>query len=142
VDDNIIYTPDQLNTFFATPKTVSPSNTKFDSALDSTTEKFSTTHQIRSNAILTYYRTSPMSLTPTVLMLSSDPSSWKLSKTMPVVKTLKTNNPGRLSDYSSIIILPALSKAMEIIMRDQINSTSIGLWIKPQHNQNPPKNNE
>jgi hypothetical protein len=39
VDDNIIYTPDQLNTFFATPQTVRPKNTDFDSAYESSTEE-------------------------------------------------------------------------------------------------------
>jgi hypothetical protein len=35
-EDNIIYTPNQLNTFFATPhQTIRPSNTDFDSANDS-----------------------------------------------------------------------------------------------------------
>jgi hypothetical protein len=36
--DNIIYTPDQFNTFFATPQTIRPSNTDFDFANDSPAE--------------------------------------------------------------------------------------------------------
>jgi hypothetical protein len=40
LEDNITYTPDQLNTFFATPQTVRPSNTDFDSAYDSPTNEF------------------------------------------------------------------------------------------------------
>jgi hypothetical protein len=40
VDKKIIYTADQLSTFFATPQTVRPSNTDFDSAYDSPTEEF------------------------------------------------------------------------------------------------------
>jgi hypothetical protein len=34
----------------------------------------------------------------------------------------KTNGPGSLSDYSPISILLALSKAMEVIMRNQITA--------------------
>jgi hypothetical protein len=60
--DNIIYTPDQLNTFFATPQAIIPSNTDFNSAFDSPTDEFAviniceleiynTIHQIRSNAV-------------------------------------------------------------------------------------------
>jgi hypothetical protein len=60
--DNIIHTPEQLNSFFATPQTVRPSNTDFDSAYDSPTEEFAfintfelevynAFHQIMSNAI-------------------------------------------------------------------------------------------
>jgi hypothetical protein len=62
VDDNIIYTPDQLNTFFVTPQTVTLSDKHFDSAYDSPTEEFAftntfelevynATNKIRSNAI-------------------------------------------------------------------------------------------
>jgi hypothetical protein len=68
---------------------------------------------------------------------------------MPVAKT---TDPDSLSDYRPICTLPALSKAMEIIMRNQITlhierngmdeSTSIRLQIKPQHNHSPLKNNE
>jgi hypothetical protein len=47
------------------------------------------------------------------------PASRKLSKIMPVAKT---NNPGSLSDYRPISILSALSKAIDIIMRNQITA--------------------
>jgi hypothetical protein len=40
VDDNFIYTPDQLNTFFAIPKTVRPNNTGFDSTYNFLTGEF------------------------------------------------------------------------------------------------------
>jgi hypothetical protein len=60
--DDINYTLDPLNTFFATPHTVRPSNTDFDSAYDSPTEEFAfiitfelevynAMDQIRSNAV-------------------------------------------------------------------------------------------
>jgi hypothetical protein len=39
----------------------------------------------------------------TILMSSSYPASWKFSKIMPVAKT---NDPGSLSDYRPISILP------------------------------------
>jgi hypothetical protein len=52
-------------------------------------------------------------------MSSNYPASWRLSKIMPVAKT---NDPGSLSDYRPICILPALSKAMEIIMRNQVTA--------------------
>jgi hypothetical protein len=62
VSDNIIYTQDQLNTFFATPQAIRPSNTDFNSASDSPTDEFAfintfelevynAIRQIRSNAV-------------------------------------------------------------------------------------------
>jgi hypothetical protein len=58
VDDNISYTPDQLNTFFVTPQTVKSSNTDFDSAYEEFAfintfelEVYNAVHQIRSNAV-------------------------------------------------------------------------------------------
>jgi Reverse transcriptase (RNA-dependent DNA polymerase) len=45
------------------------------------------------------------------------PTAWKRSKIVPVAKV---KNPGWLKDYRPISILPALSKALENIMKDQI----------------------
>jgi hypothetical protein len=119
VDDNNIYNPDQLNTFFATPQTVRLSNTDFDSAYDSSTEElafintfelevYNAIHQIMSNAIgadgvpikflkiiLPHILPYASHVSNAVLMSSSYPASWKLSKIMPVAKT---NDPGSLSD--------------------------------------------
>jgi hypothetical protein len=169
VGDKIIYTPDQLNTFFATPQTVRPSNIDFDSAYDSPTEEFdfintfemedyNVIHQNRSNAsgadgvpikfrkiILPHILPYVNHVFNNVLMSSSYPASWKLSKIMPVAKT---NNPGSLSGYRAISILPALSKAMEIIMRNQItahikrNGMMDRLQSGFRSNHSPPKNNE
>jgi hypothetical protein len=153
VDDKIIYTPDQLNTFFATPQTVRPSNIDFDSAYDSPTEEFSfintfelevynVIHQIRSNA-------SGADGVPIKLLKII------LPKILPYVSQRRgnyqkswTNNPGSLSDYRYISILPALSKAMEIIMRNQItghierNGMMGRLQSGFRSNHSPPKNNE
>jgi hypothetical protein len=143
VDDNIIYTPDQLNTFFATPHTVRPSNTDFDSAYDSPTEEFAfintfelevhnAIHQIRSNAIgadgvpikflkssfLTYYRSSPTPLIPSLCHPASQRRrNYQKLCQWPRPTILVVPRICRL-----IIILPALSKAMEIIMRNQITA--------------------
>jgi Reverse transcriptase (RNA-dependent DNA polymerase) len=47
------------------------------------------------------------------------PDAWKTSKIVPVAKV---KDPGELKDYRPISILAALSKALELIMRDQIVS--------------------
>jgi Reverse transcriptase (RNA-dependent DNA polymerase) len=47
------------------------------------------------------------------------PSAWNFSKIVPVAKI---KDPCRLEDYRPISILPALSKALEKIMKDQIVS--------------------
>jgi hypothetical protein len=119
LNDNIIYIPDQLNTFLATPQTVRPSITDFDSAHDFTEEfpfidtfelieVYNAIHQIRAYAIgadgvpIKFLKIILPHILPyvthgsnTVLMSSSYPASWKLSKIMPVAKT---NDPGGLSD--------------------------------------------
>jgi hypothetical protein len=111
-----IYIPDQLNTFFATPQTVWPSYTDFDSAYDSPTEElafintfelliYNYIDQIRSNGIVAdvvpikFQKIILPHILPyvtyvfnTVLTSSSYPASWKLSKSMPVAK----NNDSRL----------------------------------------------
>jgi hypothetical protein len=89
-------------------------------------------HQIRSNAIgadgvtIKFLKIILPQIVPyvthvfnTVLMSSSYPALWKLSKIMPVAKT---NDPGSLSNYKPISILVALSKTMEIIMRNQVTA--------------------
>jgi hypothetical protein len=115
VDDNINYTPDQLNTFFATPKTVRLGNTDSDSANDSPTEEFAfintfelkvynAIHQIRSNAI------GADSLTLKFLKII-------LPHILPYVTHvfntifMSSSYSGNLSDYRPIRIFPALSKA-------------------------------
>jgi hypothetical protein len=124
VNDNIIYTPDQLNTLFATPQTVRPNNTDFaeEFAFINTfeLEVYNATHQIRSNTIgaeavpIKFLKIIFPHILPhvthvfnTVIMSSCYPAPWKLSKIMPVAKT---NDPGSLSDYRPISILPAFSK--------------------------------
>jgi hypothetical protein len=160
-DDNNIYTQDQLNTFFATPQTVRPSNTDFDSAYELAfintfeLEVYNGIHQIRSNAIgadsvpikflqiiLNHILPYVTHVFNTVRMSSSYPASWKLSIIMPVART---NDPGRLSDYRPISILPALSKAMEVIMRNQIaahigrNGMMSRLQSRFRSNHGPPQ---
>jgi Reverse transcriptase (RNA-dependent DNA polymerase) len=53
----------------------------------------------------------------TILTSSIFPDAWKVSKILPIPKK---KNPSELSDYRPISILPALSKAIEVLMRDQI----------------------
>jgi hypothetical protein len=55
--------------------------------------------------------------THTVLTCSYFPVAWKMSKILPVSKIL---NPGELRDYRLISVLPALSKALEVVMRVQM----------------------
>jgi hypothetical protein len=54
----------------------------------------------------------------TILTTSKFPMAWKISN---IVSIAKKNEPVTLSDYyRSISILPALSKAMEVIVKRQI----------------------
>jgi Reverse transcriptase (RNA-dependent DNA polymerase) len=55
----------------------------------------------------------------TILTTSMFPKSWKISKIIPIAKVKNPSSPG---DYPSISILPSLSKASEIMMKDQILS--------------------
>jgi hypothetical protein len=121
-------------------------------------EVYNSIHQIRSNAIsaddvpirfqkiiLSHILRYVTHVFNTVLMSSSYPASWKFSKIMPVTKT---NDPGSLSDYRPISILPALSKAMKMIMRNQItahierNGMMSLLQSGFRSNHSPPKNNK
>jgi hypothetical protein len=53
----------------------------------------------------------------TVLTCSIFPDAWKVSKILPIPKI---PNPGELRDYRPISVLPSLSKALEVVMRDQM----------------------
>jgi hypothetical protein len=53
----------------------------------------------------------------TVLTCSIFPEAWKLSKILPV---LKIPSPGELRDYRPISVLAALSKPLEVLMRDKM----------------------
>jgi hypothetical protein len=53
----------------------------------------------------------------TVLTCSIFPDACKMSKIMPLPKI---PNPGELRDYRPISMLPLLSKALEVVMRDQL----------------------
>jgi hypothetical protein len=53
----------------------------------------------------------------TVLTSSSFLAEWKISKIVPIPKK---SDPTKLGDNRPISILPVLSKAMEIVMWDQM----------------------
>jgi Reverse transcriptase (RNA-dependent DNA polymerase) len=53
----------------------------------------------------------------TVLTTSTFPNTWKISKIIPIAKIKNPSVPG---DYRPISILPSLSKALEILMKEQI----------------------
>jgi hypothetical protein len=53
----------------------------------------------------------------TILTKSLFPKTWKISKDLPISKV---KNPCSLSDYRPISIFPSLSKALEVVMKDQI----------------------
>jgi hypothetical protein len=52
----------------------------------------------------------------TVLISSSFPAEWNISKIVPFTKR---SDPTELGDYRPINVLPVLSKVMEIVMQDQ-----------------------
>jgi hypothetical protein len=55
----------------------------------------------------------------TILTTYMCPKSWKISKVIPIVKLQSPSSPG---DYRPISILPSLSKALEMLIKDQILS--------------------
>jgi hypothetical protein len=78
-------------------------------------EVFNAIYQTKFNTIiLTHILPYVIHIFNSILTASSFPMSWKLSKVMPVAKN---NDLSGLSDYRPIGILPALSKAVVIIMR-------------------------
>jgi hypothetical protein len=130
---NIIYTPDKLNTFLATPQTVRPPTEEFAFINTFEMEVYNALHQIRANAIDADgvpIKFQKITLTYILPYVTSYPAPWKLSKIMP------------------ISILPALSKVMEIIMRNQITAhiERSGMMSRLQSgfrsNHSPPKKNE
>jgi Reverse transcriptase (RNA-dependent DNA polymerase) len=139
-DNNIIFTPDQLNTYFSTPRPSSSTSGNYSRAsraefsFDTTfdLEVFNAIHYIKSNAVgmdgipVKFIKILLPLILPyithifnTILTTSKFPETWKTSKIMPIAKN---NNPESLADYRPISILPALSKALEFIVRKQITS--------------------
>jgi hypothetical protein len=138
-DNNILYTPDQLNDYFTsrTPAASRHTDAANPPGLDDFSfcntydlEVFNALHQIKSNAvgmdgvpirflkiILPYILPYVTHIFNTVLTTSTFPATWKISKITPLAKS---NDPGALSDYRPISILPAISKALEVIIRRQI----------------------
>jgi hypothetical protein len=55
----------------------------------------------------------------TILTTSIYPAAWKTTKIMPIAYT---SEPSNISDYRPISVLSVLSKAIEIIMKRQINA--------------------
>jgi hypothetical protein len=55
----------------------------------------------------------------TILTISIYPAGWKTSKIMSIAKK---SEPINMSDYRPISVFPALYKAIEIIMKRQINA--------------------
>jgi hypothetical protein len=60
---------------------------------------------------------SPLAHLLNLITSKNFPNAWKCSKVVPVAKV---KDPGWLKDYRPISIQPALSKALENIMKDQI----------------------
>jgi hypothetical protein len=59
----------------------------------------------------------------TILAKSQFPKTWKFSKVLPIAKSKQPFSP---SDYRPICILPSLSKALELLMKEQIMAFVIG----------------
>jgi hypothetical protein len=140
VDNNIVYTSGQLNSHFtshqgnvANPNTAVHDGTttgEFSFCNTYDLEVFNAVWQIKSNAVgtdeipikflrmlLPYIMPHITHIFNTILTSSTFPLTWKTSKVLPLAKKA---DPGSLSDYRPISVLPALSKAMEIIMKRQI----------------------
>jgi hypothetical protein len=86
-------------------------------------EVFNALHQIKSNAIGLDVVPQVLGIVThifnSILTTSIHPAAWKTSKIMPIANK---REPSNISDYRPISVLPALSKAIEIIMKRQINA--------------------
>jgi Reverse transcriptase (RNA-dependent DNA polymerase) len=141
-DNNVIFTPDQLNAHFTSvtnDNLIDPplrprmnSSRAFGFSNTYELEVFNSVLQVKSNAIgmdevpmkflrilLPYILPYITHIFNTVLTTSCFPRTWKVSKILPLAKTAE---PSALSDYRPISILPALSKALEVIIRRQITA--------------------
>jgi Reverse transcriptase (RNA-dependent DNA polymerase) len=136
---NVKFSPEQLNDFFTIPRPETTVETAefgpwrkpdfyFSNTYD--LEVFNSVNQVKSNAIgldgvpLRFLKIILTDILPilthvfnSILTKSAFPKSWKVSKVIPIAKI---KNPVEMGDYRPISILPALSKALELIMRRQI----------------------
>jgi hypothetical protein len=116
----LIFSLDQLNSFFTSTQNGATINRRVKNHAGKVEFAFSNTfdlkifnsfHQIKSNAI-------GLDGVPLKFLKLILPR--KTSKRMPIPK--KKSQPSNMSDYRPISVLPALSKAIEIIMKRQINA--------------------
>jgi hypothetical protein len=151
-----MYTPDQLNDFFCaglTRSSTSPT-TLLTTVASRAQQPLLLNHQFTKNSQLTgnspnkiecnwhftmYNKISEDDSTThgqhnyphlTILMTSRYPI-WKISKIRPIAKT---NTPCRPANYRPISVLPALSKAMETIMRMFLERMFRGPYDLMTHN--------
>jgi hypothetical protein len=139
----IIFTPNELNTFYAMDSVPDLPNASLVSSTSNQPDRFifrtvplsivkQAIRSVKSDAIgldgipLKFIKLLlPLILLPLTHLFNESisskifPNDWKVSKIVPVAKI---KNPGVLKDYRPISILPALSKALERIMKDQIVS--------------------
>jgi Reverse transcriptase (RNA-dependent DNA polymerase) len=136
-EGDVLYTADQLNNFFAStqtpPRQWIPTRATTDSFSFGNThdlEVYNAFSHIKSNAVGTdgvpirFLRILMPVVLPflthifnTILTSASFPETWKKSMIIPLAKV---HDPSSLADYRPISILPVVSKALEIIMRQQI----------------------
>jgi hypothetical protein len=138
VDANIIYSPAELSSYYEALCSVVPPVTAhvMDAGTDESMFSFTNVnamevhraiYRIKSNAvgldgislkflklILPIILPCVLHMFNTVLTSSSFPAEWKISKIVPIPKK---SDPTELGDFRPIRILPALSKAMEIVIR-------------------------
>lgn len=142
VDKDIIFSADELSEYYASLGAQSsqindisdygpqPAGETFSFQNVTDEEVVKAVSGVKSNAIgldgisLKFLKLLLPAITPcithifnTILTTSTFPKAWKVSKVLPIPKK---KNPSELSDYRPISILPSLSKAIELLMRDQI----------------------
>jgi Reverse transcriptase (RNA-dependent DNA polymerase) len=139
----IIFSPDELNNYYSSDVVRDLPNTNTNSSTSNQSDHFifrtvsffdvkKAIRSVKSNAVgldeipLKFIKLIlPGIISPIAEIFNktissrSFPSAWKFSKIVPVAKV---KDPCRLKDYRPISILPALSKALEKIMKDQIVS--------------------
>jgi Reverse transcriptase (RNA-dependent DNA polymerase) len=137
----IIFSPDELNNFYSSDVAIDLPNSSTNSSTSNQSDQFTfrtvsffdvkkAIRSVKSNAVgldgihLKFIKLIlPGVISPIAHIFNRTissrifPNSWKISKIVPVAKV---KDPSRLKDYRPISILPALSKSLEKIMKDQI----------------------
>jgi small basic protein len=135
------FSPDQLNSFFTATQNGATSNRRVENNAGSDEFAFSNTFGLKVFNALHQINGMPLKFLEliflqvlvvvtyifnTILTTSIYPAA---RKTLHIKLIAKKSEPSNIPDYRPISVLPALSKAIEIIMKRQINVFLMDAWV-------------